>query len=416
MSGVCGHQICEVGGPLAVDCDEATTPEHSTSPSGTDIVWYEEFADNSAGWTLGPEWQIGPAQSSTGHIYGGPDPVTDATTTSTNNGVAGVNIGGNAGLALHGFYYLTSPPIDTSTANDPVTLSYYRWLNSDYTPYMQNEVSVFNGSSWVPLWQTASSPGAQDSQWQLVVHDITAYKNSAFRVRFGFMVGSAGVFTVSSWNVDEVTIEEAHTSNPQPPETGGSCVTEVCAVQPSCCNTAWTQACVDMVDTVCGVVCLCDVNGLNVACYDDKYDHDADGFASQDGDCLDCDPNVNPGAFDVPGNGIDEDCSGTIDDEEETCDNNIPMTTMNPYNYAKAMDLCRQAPNAQPTPAMEWGVIKAELVQADQAQSPHSRSTAVKSTFGPNNVPFKGPSFAVFSSGTARAPGDAQYVNPNGQV
>lgn len=41
-------------------------------------------------------------------------------------------------------------------------------------------------------------------------------------------------------------------------------------------------------------------------------DHDKDGASAHfgGGDCNDRDPDVNPGAIDVPGNGVDEDCSG----------------------------------------------------------------------------------------------------------
>ena len=39
-------------------------------------------------------------------------------------------------------------------------------------------------------------------------------------------------------------------------------------------------------------------------------DDDGDGFTVEDGDCDDADDGVNPGAYDVPDNGIDEDCDG----------------------------------------------------------------------------------------------------------
>src|SRR5262245_485529 len=54
--------------------------------------------------------------------------------------------------------------------------------------------------------------------------------------------------------------------------------------------------------------------------FQDSVDHDGDGFSFTDGDCNDCDPSANPGAFDVAGNGVDEDCSGTPDDEPANCD------------------------------------------------------------------------------------------------
>ena len=51
---------------------------------------------------------------------------------------------------------------------------------------------------------------------------------------------------------------------------------------------------------------------------DDDWDHD--GWSTAQGDCNDCDPNANPGAYDVIGGldggpGQDEDCSGKADDE-----------------------------------------------------------------------------------------------------
>lgn len=166
----------------------------------------EDFSSNAQGWTLGPEWQIGAATPSSGGV-GNPDPAEDHTPTS-DDGVAGVVIGGNASTSTHGFYYLTSPVIDAASAPGPITLSYHRWLNSDYTPYMQNRVEVWNGASWVVVWQSGSSPAIRDQVWTLREHDLTPYKSAGMRVRFGFNVGSAGVFSVSSWNLDDVSVHD----------------------------------------------------------------------------------------------------------------------------------------------------------------------------------------------------------------
>ena len=176
------------------------------SEEGFTTYFSDDFANNTKGWTLGTEWQIGAAKTSTGQNFGNPDPGTDNTPTA-DNGVAGVVIGGNASTALHDFYYLTSPVINTSTANK-LFFEFARWLNTDYTPYMQNKVEIFNGSSWVNLLPSNfnDSPGVQDSAWAPQQFDISAYKSASTQIRFGFNVGSAGVFTVSSWNVDDVKI------------------------------------------------------------------------------------------------------------------------------------------------------------------------------------------------------------------
>ncbi|MCO5797318.1 MAG: S8 family serine peptidase [Dolichospermum sp. LBC05a] len=177
------------------------------SEEGFNTYFSDDFANNTKGWTLGTEWQIGAAKTSTGQVYGNPDPGTDNTPTA-DNGVAGVVIGGNASTtATHDFYYLTSPVINTSTANK-LFFEFARWLNSDYTPYMENKVEIFNGSSWVNLLPSNfnDSPGVQDNAWTPQQFDISAYKSASTQIRFGFNVGSAGVFTVSSWNVDDVKI------------------------------------------------------------------------------------------------------------------------------------------------------------------------------------------------------------------
>lgn len=176
------------------------------------VYFQEDFSDNSAGWTLGTEWQIGPAVACPATAGGNGDPGTDTTPTA-DNGIAGVVIGGYASTGLHDYYWLTSPPIDLSGAPGAVVLRFMRWLNSDYTPYMANLVQVWNGSVWSTVWLTGGPPPVNDNAWTLQEFEVTGYKNAQFQVRFGFNVASAGVFTVSGWNLDDVAL-----SSPVPVE------------------------------------------------------------------------------------------------------------------------------------------------------------------------------------------------------
>ncbi len=172
-------------------------------------LFTETFAGGGQGWTLGPEWQIGHAKQSFGQSFGHPDPGADYT---GEGWVAGVEIGGNAAVAkpdpTHPSYYLTSPPVSTMVAGS-IYLTYYRWLNSDYAPYMTDTVEASSdGVTWTVVWQTAGVP-VSDSQWTFESIDLTAYKSATMRFRFGFSIGEAGVFTVSSWNLDYVKVQNA---------------------------------------------------------------------------------------------------------------------------------------------------------------------------------------------------------------
>ena len=83
---------------------------------------------------------------------------------------------------------------------DSLFFRYNRWLNSDYAPYMTNRIEVYDGTTWQTVWETGGQPPVEDASWISQNFDITAYKNAAMQIRFGFTIGSSQVFIVSSWN------------------------------------------------------------------------------------------------------------------------------------------------------------------------------------------------------------------------
>ncbi|MEZ4293691.1 MAG: MopE-related protein [Polyangiaceae bacterium] len=213
-----GTNQCQNG---AVTCVSNTPPAPETcdnvdndcdgivddGPIALQIYFSEDFSDNGAGWTTAGGWAIGATSASTGQSYGNPDPANDHTTTN-DNGVAGVVLGGNVATTIVGQTYLTSPVVDTSGATGKVYLSFWRWLNSDYSPYMVNQVQVYNGATWNTIYQSGGSPGVQDNAWAKQQYDITAYKSATMQVRFGYSRQS-GAFTVSGWNIDDLVISNS---------------------------------------------------------------------------------------------------------------------------------------------------------------------------------------------------------------
>jgi len=170
-----------------------------------ELIFSDDFHNNQ-GWTLGNEWAIGPASPSSGQTGGNGDPATDHTPDSV-NGLMGAVLGGNVSTVLHDFYWTTSPAIDC-TGYMNVNMEYYRWLNSDYAPYMVNKIDVFDGTIWQNVWLTGASPAVQDSAWTLQQFDVSSYAdgNADFKLRFGYAIESGGVWTVSGWNIDDISV------------------------------------------------------------------------------------------------------------------------------------------------------------------------------------------------------------------
>jgi hypothetical protein len=177
------------------------------------IYFSETFVDNSKSWTLGSNWQVGPAIANPAvppSPLSNPDPTADHTPTADNN-LAGVIIGGNLTNAVQGPYFMTSPVIDMSAVSGSVTLEYWRYLNSDFPPFMNSTIDVFDGSAWIQIYGVPANdanPQPRDTLWTKFQYDISAQAtgNANFRVRWGYQVLSPNARTCSSWNVDDIRI------------------------------------------------------------------------------------------------------------------------------------------------------------------------------------------------------------------
>ena len=144
-------------------------------------------------------------------------------------------------------------------------------------------------------------------------------------------------------------------------------------------------------------------------------DQDGDGWSSCEGDC--CDDEifgcldahlVNPGAFEVEGNEVDDDCDGTTDELEPSCDAGLASNSSDAIDYAAAMELCQTTNENAPLPERTWGVISADLTLANGESMPLSVQRSIRDAFGDGIGPSGGENLAVLSSGRAAAPGQTQ--------
>jgi hypothetical protein len=163
--------------------------------------------------------------------------------------------------------------------------------------------------------------------------------------------------------------------------------------------------------------------GCNVT--DVNADSDKDGWSIAEGDCNDCDPNVNPGAIDVlvtPGDGgapyyTNNDCSGKLGDGIGPCDTGIPLTDTVAGDGAEAIELCRIAsPDGTPHTATgpTFGVLASAYTRANGAAfaSPNLQ-VGIQASLGTNVQVQKGANMLMLSSGHARTPSQSGSCGSN---
>ncbi len=160
--------------------------------------------DEHPGWSMDGQWEHGVPSGAGGTSHGNADPNSG----STGDSVIGVNLSGDYSLTVGGPYHLTSTAIDCSDFTD-TSMSYERWLNCDYQPYVVEYVEVSNdGSNWTRLWENSSSSETADSSWSTHEFDISAVADAQDSVylRWGHSV-SDYAYAYSGWNIDDVVIK-----------------------------------------------------------------------------------------------------------------------------------------------------------------------------------------------------------------
>lgn len=176
----------------------------------------------------------------------------------------------------------------------------------------------------------------------------------------------------------------------------------------------------------CGLSCgaLSCQGGACTACNSATTDCDSDGWTVADGDCCDsfgacgaAPDKVNPGAFEVPANGVDDNCNSLVDAADtldvRACDTALPTNSTDAKEYARALGVCRDTTETAPLPQRTWGLIDARLLQADGSPLQFSAAASIRTSFGAQLLPMEGRSVVVLSTGIA-SDGTQTNPGPNG--
>jgi hypothetical protein len=159
--------------------------------------------DTDPGWTKSGTWAFGhPNGLGGGGAYGFPDPTNGA----TGSNVYGVNLNGNYSTGLGAQFNLTTSALNL-TGKSNCVLQFQRWLNSDYSLFVQAEIYLStNGTAWTRIW--ANGLQAMDGAWTKQHINISSLADNqpAVQLRWSYRIIKTGASPMSGWNIDDVEI------------------------------------------------------------------------------------------------------------------------------------------------------------------------------------------------------------------
>jgi hypothetical protein len=172
---------------------------------------------------------------------------------------------------------------------------------------------------------------------------------------------------------------------------------------------------------VCGDGKDHDCNGVA----NDVADIDGDGWTACQGDCCEDTTQcgtptlVNPGAYDVPGDNIQDDCGAGAKYNTVTCGSSAKLSGVSGQDLACAFDVEQFTADKPPAEEKIWGVISAQILLAD-GKAPTAKQlveitdhqAAVRTQYGVN-APKHGPTMVGISSGAMRDEDDSDFAKPD---
>ena len=148
---------------------------------------------------------------------------------------------------------------------------------------------------------------------------------------------------------------------------------------------------------------------------DNPPDLDGDGWNACQGDCCEdttqcgTPATVNPGAYDIPADMVDNDCDGGVDNPL-ACGGSAKLANVSPQDGATAIELCQTTTAGAPLPQKKWGVLNAQWLLADGSvpaaaglSDIQNLQAAVLNNYGVN-LPRKGSTLLGMSNGAMRTP------------